>query len=210
MNEITVKNFQGKEFSGKWNGKTYPSKIEGRPELHRIYVNDKEIHITDEELHRIINEIQGAENKNEETTMQIIMKMFDGLTEENKRRVVNALMNQYTEKKRYDLSDEQKTKIFEARVKWMEGTANKQIVDLMHELRKIREKEKAENETADDVRNNVEDYFELEKQLAQIDPENPELETSIDGDVPFVEDKEYKKLVEQLWSKEARESRGNY
>jgi hypothetical protein len=210
MREITVKNFQGKEFTGKWNGKTYPSKIEGRPELHRIYIDDTAVHITDEELNRIVNEIQGAENKNEETTMQLIMKMFDGLTDENKRKIVNALMSQYTEKKRYDLSDEQKTKIFEARVKWTEGTANKQITDLMHELQNIREKEKTENKTADDVRNNIANYVKLEKQLAQIDPVNPELESNIDGDVPFVEDKEYKKLVEQMWSKEARESRGNY
>jgi hypothetical protein len=194
MREITVKNFQGKEFTGKWNGKTYPSKIEGRPDLHRIYVDDMAIHITDEELERIVNEIQSAENKNEETTMQLIMKMFDGLTDENKRKIVNALMSQYTEKKRYDLSDEQKTKIFEVRIKWTEGTANKQVTDLMHELREAR------------VKNNIEDYIKIKKQLRQIDPENPELDSNIDGDVPFVEDKEYKELVEQLWNKEAREA----
>lgn len=53
MKEITVTNFKGNIFTGAWNGKTYKSTIDGRPELLRIYVNNQGCHITPEEYKKI-------------------------------------------------------------------------------------------------------------------------------------------------------------
>ena len=39
MKKISVKNFKGEEFEGMWNEKTYSSKIDGRPDLYRIYLD---------------------------------------------------------------------------------------------------------------------------------------------------------------------------
>ena len=57
MKNITVKNYQGKEFSGNWNGKVYSSKIDGRSDLIRIYVNNEAVHITEEEHAKISESI---------------------------------------------------------------------------------------------------------------------------------------------------------
>jgi hypothetical protein len=53
MTNITVKNFKGDEYSGTWNGKSYPSRIAGRPELHRIFLDNEAIHIDSEEFERV-------------------------------------------------------------------------------------------------------------------------------------------------------------
>ena len=53
MLNVTVKNFQGKEFSGKWNEQVYGSKVEGRSDLLRIYLDGQSLHITKEEFERI-------------------------------------------------------------------------------------------------------------------------------------------------------------
>lgn len=55
MSEISVVSFEGKEFSGYWNEKTYSSQIDGKSELLRIYVDGKVLHITPEEYMRIAN-----------------------------------------------------------------------------------------------------------------------------------------------------------
>ena len=44
MKKISVKNFKGEEFEGMWNEKTYSSKIDGRPDLYRIYLDGESIH----------------------------------------------------------------------------------------------------------------------------------------------------------------------
>lgn len=56
MKKISVVNYKGTQYSGEWNGKSYSSKIEGRDELHRIYVDNDPVHITDEELKRLQDE----------------------------------------------------------------------------------------------------------------------------------------------------------
>ena len=45
MKKISVKNFKGEEFEGMWNEKTYSSKIDGRPDLYRIYLDGESIHV---------------------------------------------------------------------------------------------------------------------------------------------------------------------
>lgn len=42
---ITVVDHEGTEQQGKWNGKVYSSKIDGKPDLARIYLDNKEIHV---------------------------------------------------------------------------------------------------------------------------------------------------------------------
>jgi hypothetical protein len=102
MRRITVTSYNGQKFEGDWNEKVYPSKIQGKPELHRIYVNNTEIHITDEELQKITNDIQNSKEANEEANMRMIIKLFEGLADDNKRRIVNALMKKYIETKDID------------------------------------------------------------------------------------------------------------
>lgn len=42
---IAIVDYSGTEQAGNWNGKTYSSKINEKPELARIYLNNKEIHV---------------------------------------------------------------------------------------------------------------------------------------------------------------------
>jgi len=115
MRQIKVTNFQGKQFEGDWNEKVYPSKVQGRPELHRIYVGGTEIHITDEELQRITNDIQDSKEANEEANMRMIVNLFEGLTDENKRKIVNTLMKKYIETKDID----KQMNLFDLLDKWI-------------------------------------------------------------------------------------------
>lgn len=48
--KITIIDYTGAERSGNWNGKTYSSKISGKPELARIYLDNKEIHVDKDAL----------------------------------------------------------------------------------------------------------------------------------------------------------------
>lgn len=59
--KVTVANYKGEKFSGYWNGKTYSSKVEGREELLRIYIDNNPIHITVAEKIRIEKEADQAE-----------------------------------------------------------------------------------------------------------------------------------------------------
>lgn len=49
MKSITIKDYEGNEHSGKWNGSTYKSKVDAE-KLFRIYVDNVEINVTKEEL----------------------------------------------------------------------------------------------------------------------------------------------------------------
>lgn len=48
--KITIFDYTGAERSGIWNGKTYSSKVSDRPELARIYIDNKEIHVDKDTL----------------------------------------------------------------------------------------------------------------------------------------------------------------
>ena len=60
MKNISVVSFDGKNIDGLWNEKVYSCKIEGRNDLIRIYVNNKEVHITQDEFNRISDNIKAA------------------------------------------------------------------------------------------------------------------------------------------------------
>lgn len=55
MINITIKDYNGKEYSGKWNEKTYHSKIENREDLYRIYIDNEIIHVTPDELIKAVD-----------------------------------------------------------------------------------------------------------------------------------------------------------
>ena len=50
---VKVIDYKGTKYSGHWNGKRYPSQIEGRDDLHRIYVENTPVHITAGELKKL-------------------------------------------------------------------------------------------------------------------------------------------------------------
>jgi len=54
---VTCKNGVSFTNGSKWNVKYYESKIPGRPELNRIYIDEEEIHVTQEELQKVLREI---------------------------------------------------------------------------------------------------------------------------------------------------------
>lgn len=43
--KITITDYTGAEMSGNWNGKTYSSKVAERPDLARVYLDNKEVHV---------------------------------------------------------------------------------------------------------------------------------------------------------------------
>jgi len=101
MKKISVVNYKGTQYSGEWNGKSYSSKIEGRDELHRIYIDNDPVHITDEELKRLqsddadrqariaknkVNDFfTWLEEQSEETKKHMFMQALDMMSENSKR-----------------------------------------------------------------------------------------------------------------------------
>ena len=78
MKNITVKNYQGKEFSGNWNEKVYSSKIDGRSDLLRIYINNEAVHITEEEHTKISVSVTAAmKEKAERESLNACIKVKD-------------------------------------------------------------------------------------------------------------------------------------
>lgn len=54
--QIEIKNYKGSDYKGYWNEKTYSSKIVDNPSLLRIYVDDVQIHVTQEELDKAVGD----------------------------------------------------------------------------------------------------------------------------------------------------------
>lgn len=111
MKNITVLNYKGQEFTGSWNGKAYSSKVEGREDLHRIYVDSNPIHIEDTELKRLQSEdgkrqqrialeksgefFDWLEGQPDDIKKQVFLQALDAMREMSKgaesRKAVNAL-----------------------------------------------------------------------------------------------------------------------
>ena len=101
MKNINVVNYKGTQYSGAWNGKDYSSKIDGHNELHRIYVDNDPVHITDEELKKLqaddadrqeriaknkVNDFfDWLEEQSEDTKKQMFMQALDMMAENSKR-----------------------------------------------------------------------------------------------------------------------------
>lgn len=97
MKKISVKNYKGTEFEGAWNEKTYSSKIDGRPDLYRIYINNESVHIEKEELEKIVDDIKTEEKKRKEkdnaAKLEKIEALLNELSYENKIRLFWELTN---------------------------------------------------------------------------------------------------------------------
>ena len=109
MKHINVVNYKGTQYSGSWNGKAYSSKVEGREDLHRIYVDNDPIHITNEELKRLqsddadrqariaknkVNDFFGwLEEQSEETKKHMFMQALEMMAENSKWSKTSASIN---------------------------------------------------------------------------------------------------------------------
>lgn len=49
---IKIIDYEGKEQSGNWNGKTYSSRVAEHPELARVYLDNMEIHVDKDMLEK--------------------------------------------------------------------------------------------------------------------------------------------------------------
>ena len=113
MKNIDVVNFEGKQFSGAWNGKAYSSKIKGHEELHRIYVDNDLIHITSEELKRLQNDdakrqkniainkindfFEWIEEQPDEIKNRMFMQALDMMSENSKRSKTSKAIGELRE-----------------------------------------------------------------------------------------------------------------
>lgn len=87
MKEIKVVDINGDEVEGRWNENTYNSKHEG---CVRIYLSNKEVHITPDQL--------PSEQKKEledEMIMKEIVSLFNKLSADNKCTLTFKLLNFY-------------------------------------------------------------------------------------------------------------------
>lgn len=101
MKSINVTNYKGTEYNGAWNGKAYSSKVEGREDLHRIYIDNNPINITSEELKRLQNNdekrqkniaigkvsefFDWMEGQSDEIKKQMFLQALDMMAENSKR-----------------------------------------------------------------------------------------------------------------------------
>lgn len=92
MKNITVTNYKGEKFSGYWNGKTYSSKIDGRNDLHRIYVDNEPLHIDDAELKKLQSNDEIRQKKISTTKVEDFFSWLEEQPEETKKYMfLNAL-----------------------------------------------------------------------------------------------------------------------
>ena len=92
MQTVTVKNYEGKEYTGVWNEKTYTSQIEGHPELYRIYLSDVRVHITAEELSMLGKSIEDINAKREFEKAMKMTKDFEDFSLKNKLYLLRFLL----------------------------------------------------------------------------------------------------------------------
>lgn len=92
MQTVTVKNYEGKEYTGVWNEKTYTSQIEGRPELYRIYLSEVRVHITAEELSMLGKNIEEINARREYEKAMKMTEDFKCFSLKNKMYLLRFLL----------------------------------------------------------------------------------------------------------------------
>ena len=96
MKNITVKNYQGKEFSGAWNGQVYSSKVDDQSDLLRIYLNGQALHITKEEHERISEDAAlelKEKSKRDSLNAKIIAKeQIEKMTQQDKYELASRVI----------------------------------------------------------------------------------------------------------------------
>lgn len=96
MKEIKVINFKGTDYAGQWNGKIYQSKIDGREDLHRIYIDNNPIYITQEELNKITSDIDTIkEQQRKEESLNTLKKakeLLYKMTDKDKMELAETII----------------------------------------------------------------------------------------------------------------------
>lgn len=75
MKKISCVDYQMKKIEGSWNEKTYKSYV--NDSLYRIYVNDKAVNITEEELQKIIDNVDEEKLRIAMNELEKIIKYAD-------------------------------------------------------------------------------------------------------------------------------------
>ena len=89
MKKIKIKNFKGNEYEGIWNEKFYDSIISDRKELIRIYIDNKAIHITEEEKENLVNSIYQDKVEQDNARIKIIKENFEKLDLEAQKALID-------------------------------------------------------------------------------------------------------------------------
>lgn len=89
MKNIKTIDYKENGFEGMWNEKTYASTIPDKPELIRIYIDNKMVHITDEAYHKLLDDNAVHEYGRQEHVKETLKTM----SFQNKLNVLSSLLN---------------------------------------------------------------------------------------------------------------------
>ena len=91
MKKVDLENYKGSKIQGDWNEKFYSSNVEGRSDLHRIYVNGDVWHITEEAKEKLIAETSNSKAEENSKRITIIKENFSKLDDEAKKAILSYL-----------------------------------------------------------------------------------------------------------------------
>lgn len=111
MQEISCIDYKGKNFSGIWNEKTYSSKIEEKPELKRIYVDNEPVHITEKEYAKLIGGAETLKRQRHFEKMCSLKKEIKTLNLADKLEIILFVLDDEKFISLFDLNEEENDKI---------------------------------------------------------------------------------------------------
>lgn len=88
MKKVKIINWKGNTYEGMWNEKYYQSQIEGEGELHRIYIDNSMIHITNEEKQKLEESFIKSEAQKSDFALKQIKELYKQLLSEQKANLV--------------------------------------------------------------------------------------------------------------------------
>lgn len=95
MKYIKVTNWKGKTISGDWNEKFYEPQVEGNSDgIHRIYIDNERVHITEEEKERLLQEAYNSKAEQDNMRIRIIKSEFSKLDSKSKELLIEYLKNE--------------------------------------------------------------------------------------------------------------------
>lgn len=100
MKNINVVNYKGTQYSGAWNGKAYSSKIDDHDELHRIYIDNNPVHITDEELKKLQDDDADRQERIAKNKVNDFFNWLEEQSEETKKQMFKQSLDMMAETSR--------------------------------------------------------------------------------------------------------------